>query len=256
MTTHNPDQALAGVDLEGLQLAKPALMAQAPGSERAQQDDKESGTVVGNSLVSFTSQVSAQHKDDLNNALGLAQLVAVKQGNDPAEEPIKYYKSVATFLQNIGFTGQGISFGSYTARTKTVEIDRVVMEIMAAIVAPAELGIVEAALKALKSSANSGGAPWTIYDHHSTSNKAGTFTVGLANETNDSVAFQLSAFRFVGTETSTRFLWAQYSATSVSIEDGATALSFNESVYKRVRSSVLEKLGTHAEGYIANLPDL
>ncbi|GEK23135.1 hypothetical protein [Cellulomonas xylanilytica] len=247
---------LDDVDLGGKRLFALAVPAGAPVDPAPQKDNTESGTVVGNSLVSFSALVSAQHKDDLNNSLALAQLMAVKEGNDPVNNPIAYYQYVATFLQQIGYTGQGVTFGDYTATTASVEIDKVVLEILGSIVAPAALGIVEAAVKALKSSADSGGAPWKIYDQHSTTNGAGAFSVGLANETNGSVALQVSAFSFAGTATTTKFLWMTYSATSVEIKDGSTTLSLNDVIYAKIRADVQDRLGTHAIGYIANLPSL
>ncbi|AEE44166.1 hypothetical protein [Cellulomonas fimi] len=251
--------SVAAVDLSSLPpqgTLLGAVQPTAPAAAAAQQDGTESATVVGNSLTSFTAYVSAQHKDDLNNSLALAQLMAVKEGHDPTADPIGYYTYVQTFLQQIGYTGQNISFGDYTASTATVQIDQVVLEILGAILAPAELGIVEAAVKALQGSADSGGAPWSIYSSSSTSNNAGTFAVGLANETNGSVALQVGAFTFSGTETSTKFLWMSYSATSVHIKNGSTQLSLNDAVYAGVRASVQQKIASHAASYIANLPDL
>jgi hypothetical protein len=254
-TAQSAAQVVDAVDLSSLP-SHGTLTAAAGTGTAPQTNDTASGTVVGNSLVSFTAYVSAQHKDDLNNALGLAQLMAVQQGHNAVNNPVDYYQYVATFLSNIGFTGQAINFGSYTASTATVEIDQVVLEILGKILAPADLGIVEAALEALKGSASDNGAPWAIYSSNSTSNSARSFSVGLANETNGSVAFQVGAFSFTGTETTTKFLWMTYSASSVDIQNGSTTFSLNDDIYAGVRATVKAKLASHAAGYIANLPDL
>ncbi len=248
--------ALQAVDLGTDPLHSGLRLAAAAPAANDQQDGTASATVVGSSLVSFSALVSAQHKSDLNNALALAQLVAVKEGHNATTDPVDYYQFVATFLSQIGFTAQGISFGEYSTTAKTVEIDQVVLEILQQVLAPDALGTVTAALKALEGSADSGGAPWTIYSSNSVSNNAGTFTVGLANETNGSVALQIGGFSFSGTETTTKFLWATYSSTSVHIKDGTSTFSLNDDVYAQVRAQVLAKLGSHAQGYIANLPDL
>lgn len=258
-TAESASAALDAIDLTGID-QHPALSATlavpAAGGATDQQDDTASATVVGNSLVSFSAYVSAQHKDDLNNSLALAQLSGVKAGHVPTSDPIGYYTYVTTLLQQIGYTAQAIDFGNYQTKTATVEIDQVVLEILGAIIAPAELGIVEAAVNALKGSADDSGAPWAIYSSSSTSNNAGTFSVGLANETNGSVALQLGAFAFTGTADTTKFLWMTYSSTSVSIQDGSTSLSLNDAIYSKVRKEVQKKLGAHAKNYIANLPDL
>lgn len=256
-TVATAQQVLQAVDLGPTPFHATASLAAAPSDDaNDQQDGTQSATVVGNSLVSFSALVSAQHKSDLNNALALAQLIAVKEGHSATANPVDYYQTVATFLSQIGFTAQGISFGQYTAATKTVEIDQVVLEVLKEVLTPDAIGTVTAALKALSGSADDGGAPWAIYSSNSVSNNAGTFTVGLANETNGSVALQLGGFSFSGTETTTKFLWMTYSATSVDIQQGTTTFSLNDDVYAQVRQAVLAKLGAHAVGYVANLPDL
>jgi hypothetical protein len=243
--------------VEELQLppVQPAPMAAAAGPPAPQTAGK-SATVAGNSLLAFTAEVSPQHKDDLLNSFGLAQLAAVKQGANAAKDPIGYYQKVVDILTNIGYTGQSISFAEYNTKTRTVEIDKVVLEVMADLLTQPELAIVSAALKALQASSNENGAPWEIYHSSSSSDQNGGFSIGLANETNGSVAVKVSAFHFAGTESSTKFLWTSYSATSVHIKDGQTTLVLNDSVYSGVRGTVQEKMSSHARGYIANLPAL
>ncbi len=222
----------------------------------AEQTAGESASVAGNSLLAFTADVSAQHKDDLLNSFGMAQLVAVKEGADPATDPVGYYQRVVDILTNIGYTGQSVDFAEYHTKTRTVEIDKVVLEIMKDLLAPPELAIVNAALQALKAASEDNGAPWEIYHSSSTSNQNGGFSIGLANETRGNVAVKVSAFHFAGAENSTRFLWTSYSATSVHIEDGQTTLVLNDSVYSDVRNRVQRKMRKHARSYIANLPAL
>lgn len=241
------------------ELALPPAPAAAPRLRAAAapaQTPGKSASVAGNSLMAFTADVSAQHKDDLLNSFGLAQLAASKEGYDAARDPLGYYRKVTTILSNIGYTGQSITFADYQTTTKTVEIDKVVLEIMGSLLTAPELEIVKAAVNALKSSADAGGAPWQIYSSHSTHDNNGSFSVGLANETNGNVAVKLSAFHFTGTATSTKFLWMSYSSTSVQIQEGQTELVLNDSVYGRIRETVANKMGAHAQSYVANLPAL
>jgi hypothetical protein len=233
-----PDGSVAG-----------GLMSSAP-----MQDKQQSAAVAGNALLAFTADVSAQHKTDLLNSIGIAQLSAVQKKLDPARDPIGYYEYVTTTLSNIGYTAQSVNFSNYNTRTKTVEVEQVVLEIMANVLTAAELTIVKAAVTALKAAADSGGAPWTIYNSKSTSSDNGSFSIGLANETNGSVAVKLAAFHFKGTENSTKLLWMSYSSTSVKIQDGNTQLVLNDAIYGRVRDEIDRRMGEHAAGYLANLP--
>ncbi|MFF0865316.1 hypothetical protein ACFYUV_26450 [Nonomuraea sp. NPDC003560] len=236
--------------------APPRPQAAMAAAEPPQQSEGESASVVGNSMVAFTANVSAQHKDDLLNSFGLAQLSTVAQGINPETDPLGYYHKVIEVLTNIGYTGQSVNFAGYDTKTATVEIDKVVLEIMATLVTEPELEIVKAAVTALKSSADSNGAPWQIYNSQSTSDTTGSFSIGLATETNNNVAVKLSAFHFAGTETATKFLWMSYSATSVDIKQGQTTMVLNDSVYSAVRATVAQKMSSHASNYIDNLPSL
>ncbi|WP_049560089.1 hypothetical protein [Nonomuraea sp. SBT364] len=225
-------------------------------AEAPTQSTGESASVVGNSMVAFTADVSSQHKDDLLNSFGLAQLAVTAQGANAEADPLGYYHGVINVLTNIGYTGQSVNFADYTAQTATVEIDKVVLEIMTSLVTAPELEIVKAALDALKSSANADAAPWQLYHSQSTSENNGSFSIGLATETNNNVAVKLSAFHFAGSETATKFLWMSYSSSSVHIQQGQTALVLNDALYGTVRETVTQKMSSHASSYIANLPSL
>ncbi|WP_283138838.1 hypothetical protein [Rhizohabitans arisaemae] len=256
MSTQSTSDPSTFVDALKLPPMPPKLQAAAAATETAPQTTGESASVVGNSMVAFTADVSPQHKDDLLNSFGLAQLSAVAQGANPEADPLGYYRKVVTVLTNIGYTGQSINFANYSTQTATVKIDQVVLEIMAALVTAPELELVKAALTSLKASADANGAPWQLYNSQSTSDNNGSFSIGLANETNNNVAVKLSAFHFAGSQTATKFLWMSYSASSVNIQDGQTTLVLNDSVYKGVRNSVLQKMSSHASSYIDNLPSL
>ncbi|MEU4570907.1 hypothetical protein ACBI99_34790 [Nonomuraea sp. ATR24] len=243
--------------ISALKLPPPRPRPQAAmAAEPPTQSAGESASVVGNSMVAFTANVSPQHKDDLLNSFGLAQLAATAGGANAETDPLGYYHKVVEVLTNIGYTGQSVNFGNYTAQTATVEIDKVVLEIMTSLVTAPELEIVKAALDALKSSANADGAPWQLYHSQSTSENNGSFSIGLATETNNNVAVKLSAFHFTGDETATKFLWMSYSSTSVHIQQGQTTLVLNDTLYATVRQAVTDKMSSHASSYIANLPSL
>ena len=80
--------------------------------------------------------------------------------------------------------------------------------------------MVEAAVVALHSAATDDDTPWTIYRSNSSSNNAGAFSVGLADETKapdgtPNVSLSLSAFSFSGTENNELFLWRSYSSNKL-----------------------------------------
>ena len=223
-----------------------------------------SASVAGNSLVAFTDKLDGTHKTELLYAVGFAQLQAVQAGHDPKTDPIGYYKFVTDMLTNIGFVAQTVSFASYETSTKTVELDTVVLKILADILTGPELALVDAAVAALKATADDDGGPWTIYSNHSVSNKAGGFGLGIANQTEGkdgktaNVSLKLGAFTFDGSTTETTFLWMSYSSTDIKIQDGNTTVVLNDDLWNHpgVGDAIATAMGDHSAGYIAHLPPL
>lgn len=223
-----------------------------------------SASVVGNSLVSFTENLDSTHKTDLLYAMGFAQLQAVQAGFDPKAAPMGYYNYVTNLLQQVGFVAQDIQFAKYQTTTQTVKLDKVVLEILGGILAAPELALVDAAVEALKATQDDDGGPWTIYSSHSVSNKAGGFSIGVANQSNGpdgktpNVSLDLGAFTFSGSTNSTDFLWMSYSSTSLSIENGKTGVVLNDDLWNApgVGDAIADAMKSHSAGYIAHLPKL
>lgn len=241
--------------------AAPTAAVAAPAD---QPDKTPSASVAGNSMVAFTANLDATHKTELLYVMGWAQLHAVQTYNQsPQTNPIGYYNAVTGILTRVGFTAQNVAFTSYTAKTATVELDQVVLEIVGGLLTAPELALVDAAVAALKASASDNGAPWTIYSSSSTTNNAGSFSIGLADETTapdgtQNVSLSLSAFSFTGTESNQRFLWASYSSTSIAIQTGGTGLVLNDALWnsKGVGAAITAQMQAASAGYIANLPPL
>ena len=242
----------------------PALTAALVSGAEDQPDNTPSASVAGNSLVAFTANLDGTHKTELLYVMGWAQLHAVQTYNkSPQTDPVGYYQAVTNILTQVGFVAEDISFGSYNTKTATVELDAVVLEILGELLTQPELALVDAALKALDSAADDNGAPWTIYSSNSSTNNTGSFSVGLADEVTapdgtKNVSMKVSAFSFTGTENNEKFLWMSYSATSLSIQDGATTVVLNDDLYNTpgVGDAIAKQMKTLSAGYIANLPPL
>lgn len=235
-------------------LDDPAAPALAPAPQPS-----GSAATVGNSLVSFTSEVSPTHATELQYAVGFAQLHAVQTGGfDPLKDPLDYFKYVQNMLTNIGFVGQGYAFSDFSLATATVQLDQVVLQVLGGLLTADALAVATSAVKALEDSADSGGAPWTIFSSHSQSTNQGTFSLGTANETNGQVALKISAFQMTGAEETDKFLWASYSSTSLSIQYADTTLTLNDNLWNSpgVGDTVTSQMQALSAGYIAGLPPL
>lgn len=240
----NPDH-VAGLTAK---LAKaPKLRAAAPPQEGA-----KSASVVAGSLVSFVEGLTDQNKADVKNSTLLAQLAANKQ-YDRYQDAVGWYKFYVNVLENVGWNIPAFAFQSYQPQGTTFTMDAVVLQILAAIASQDELAIVEATMDALKATADDSNQ-MTIFDASSSKNNVGNFQVFPVSQTPENdLVMALTGLQFNSTTQHARFLWWSWSTTEVSLQRGASRMELNRSVYSQVRQQIIDKLGSNATTFIADL---
>lgn len=94
---------------------------------------KSQGLVDAGSLVSFTSRVKFQQKEDVLNSTLLAQLAADKQynRNSQTEDWYTFYTHV---MSKVGWVLQGLKFDKYSSKENGFKISQVVLEIVSALI--------------------------------------------------------------------------------------------------------------------------
>ncbi|PFJ30942.1 hypothetical protein CN964_21270 [Bacillus cereus] len=215
-------------------------------------EETPSASVVGNSVIAFTSKVQGQQRNDLKNATCLAQLAAMKK-HDPFTDTENFYRFYTEVLANIGFVVQGFDFTKHEVSGSTLAVDKVVIEVLAAIATEDEVALVKASLDALKALSDDDGR-LRLFSTSSHSAEYANFMLGVANQSdNGDVAFKVGAFHMNSTENNTRFLWFSYSTSNTNLFKSGQVLTLNEDVYSRNRATIIDKLGDKAEKYIANL---
>lgn len=212
---------------------------------------KPQGYVDAGSTISFVANVSSQAQDDVLNSTLLAQLAANKQ-YDREKDTQNWYRSYTDTLGKVGWVIQSFSFQKYQASGSSFRVDKVVLDILAAIASQNEIAIVQQTMNALKSLSDNDNR-LVLFSTQSSSQSAGNFQISTANETNGQVAMKLGAFYFSSSQSSTRFLWASYSSSNSSIYQGAQTVTLNGSTYSQVRQQIIDKLGDRARQFIANL---
>ncbi|NJN74880.1 MAG: hypothetical protein HC799_19910 [Limnothrix sp. RL_2_0] len=113
-----PDASLQDIHLSGFSLL--------------QDKDKETGYVNAGSLVSFVAGVSTEHQNDVLNSTLLAQLAANKKF-DREKDTEQWYKFYREVLENVGWVIQEFDFQRYAPSGATFEMNKVVLDILAAI---------------------------------------------------------------------------------------------------------------------------
>lgn len=208
------------------------------------------------SLMSFTSDVSPEHRSDALNSTLLAQLNSDKLFNRfDSAQLIPWYRNYTTVLSNLGWDIQEFSFEHYRASGSTMSVSTAVLGVLGAVLPAGELALVAAALKAL--AALESNDPWyQVWDVTTHDQANGNFQISncVDHEGDDNtLVMRLSGYSLRTNETTARFLWNDYKSSSTDLMYAGQACTLDEDVYGQVRKAVIKKLGEKAAKYIGNL---
>jgi hypothetical protein len=216
-------------------------------------ETRPSGAVDAGSVVSFVTGLSTQHKEDVLDSTLLAQLVATHE--HPKEEEIEaWYRRYREVLEHIGWTISEKSFDRYEAGGSAFTVDKVVIEVLAAVATGNEVAMATAALEALKKLSDESNQ-MKIWESTSHRAESGNFQIGAAQENDGVVAMALGAFYFHTKQTTTHFLWTSWSSTEIELWKAGQVVTLNEQVYEHVRATVVQKLGSSAATFVEELPE-
>lgn len=213
--------------------------------------EKEEAFVDLGSTVSFAANVSGQNRQDALNSTLLAQLVANKAFNRQ-KQPEKWYDEYAKVLGKIGWVLQDFRFVKYKSSGDSLEVDKAVINILSAALSGNKAGIIKETLDALKALPQKDGR-LVLFNRMASDKDTGNFQIGLGTETNGALALTIGAFHFKSSQSSTQFLFANYSASRIELFHGAQTITLNEQIYGRARAAIAEKLGRSVDDYLAGI---
>ena len=213
--------------------------------------EEEQAVVSAGGIVCFVKGISLQHKADVLNSTLLAQLAANK-AFDREKLTSEWYGKYREVLENVGWVISAFDFTKYKTTGSTLQVQTVVLEILAAIASQNALLITKAALAALKSLSpdKKGFKIWETSSHNSSN---GNFQISPCIESEGNVAMALGCFHFSASSVDYAFLWYKYKSSSISLYQGAQTIVLNEQIYANVRRAITEKLGPKAVDYVAKL---
>ena len=228
-----------------------ALRGISLGSVVQPEADQPEGYVDDGSLISFVSGVSGQSRADVLNSTLLAQLAANKK-YDRWKDTKDWYEFYVNVLENVGWVLQSFEFSEYQAHGATLEVDKAVLEILAAIASQDQIAVATETMNALKALSSDDGKV-VLFSTASSSLGSGSFQINAVNETNGAVAMGLGAFYFNSTQSTTRFLWFTYDSSDMDLFKAAQSVTLNLQIYDKVRQAVIDKLGQNATTFVADL---
>lgn len=219
-------------------------------------EDAPSAHIDAGSVVSFTSEVSAEHASAVLNTALLAQLNSDKSYNRFDQNKIMdWYKNYQKVLGMCGWTIQDFQFQNYEASGSTFSVNQALLDLAATFLSQAELNIVKAALSSLAHLRSDD--PWyTVWDINSHNENRGNFQVASASDTSgnkNTLVLKISGYTFQTTEITTKFLWEIYHSSNTKLSYTSQAITLNEDVYDKVKDIIIEKLGNKAVQNINSL---
>jgi hypothetical protein len=235
--------------ISSLRLAAPNDL---PAGTLSAANEKESANSVAGSTVSFVAGFPALQKYDVLNSTLLAQLAA-NYAFDRETATEQWYRKYLEVLENVGWVLQGFSFAKFNSASAEFTMDKVVLNVIAAIATGGQLAVVSATLAALRN-AGEGDRALTIFDTNGSSGAAGNFQIsGATVDPDKNVSMTLGSFYFKSTEHRSRFLFWSWASTQVNMYYSSQSVTLNDQIYAMVRQAVIEKLGANAQKYIADI---
>lgn len=215
-------------------------------------DNKKEGFVVGGAISAFTENVKGLSKQDILDATLLAQLASDRK-YDREMDTVNWYSYYKYVLGNIGFVIESFSFQKYQASGSTLSMDKVVLEILAAIATGGESLVITETLNALRGLSDSDNRI-RLFSQQSSSSKSGNFQVYPCDQSpTGEVSMAMGAFYFNADHHEVSFLFFNWGSSKASIYKGAQKTVLNQNVYSRVRSDVSAKLGDNAVNLVASI---
>jgi hypothetical protein len=212
---------------------------------------RQDGFVSDASLVSFDTTMTEEHKSDVLHSELLAQLGATA-AHDPRKEPMEWYKKYGEILQNIAWVVQASEWRPYETHSDSFGIDKVMIDILKAVVQGDGLAIAEATFAALKETGEDSRQVSIFEDNASTGGDA-NFRAFPCYPTDMGVAISFSGYQMKTSTSVTSFLWWTFKSSDTKIDTAASTYVLDEEVYTPLRPAILKKLGIRANEYIAGL---
>jgi hypothetical protein len=211
----------------------------------------DGAAVDGGSVVSFVGMVDGSMREDVLNSTLLAQLAANKKW-DKLKKSEDWYKEYVGVLEHLGWVAQAFNFSEYNSTQTEVNISKVVLELLAALVTENELAFVTTVTTALQDEKNAQ-ALKLFQDQGSDGANGNCYLSTVVPDKSDAVMSTVCTY-FSTEEKSQKvwFFWT-YKSETMHLFTSSQKMVLNHTFYATIRDVVIKKLGDKAKSFIADL---
>jgi hypothetical protein len=221
------------------------LMAQPPVEEPSK------ASIVGEAVVTFTGNLSAENRSDAQNAFLFASLVANKKYplQHQGKENYEMFREVMT---SCGWTPVTKFYSDLNVSGTSVRMDKLVLEILGSVVAGVALpGPTSALMLKVAGDAISAlqkrDTALTTYERNLLENGIGGVATGACTEVNGEAIMAVGAVRFIRRNSSTKVLFVDVDIRDAKLYRGETMFAKNDMVANQAREAIKTKLGLNIE---------
>jgi len=209
---------------------------------------------IGSQIAEFANGVSADIRKDISNSLLLAQLAADKVGTAP-ENSEQWYSSYVDVLKKTGWVVENAEWTTQELARQSAEVHKEIIPFVTAALtaggaaAPLVIKLLEGLSKVHED------RPWiTIFERVSKRAFGGQFQIAhVRADDGGKPVLLLTMFGLDSKTELIQILFLKLSESSVTLRQGKTSLTINESLFKSVAPSVENKVMKHAAGFITDI---
>ncbi|WP_455925240.1 hypothetical protein [Pseudomonas putida] len=208
--------------------------------------EADSAAVVGNAVLSFTTGITPQNKQDAMNTYLFATKVATHDFKEGKGEG--WYNKFRQVMGTLGWVEIQNSYHQHTSKKQKFSMDEVAVEILksalltAALPGATGLMAVESARKAVETLKTKEGAR-TVLDRQVSSDKGGNFGLGSAMQTAEGdVILSLGSLHYTSDVNATNVVFSHWDSASIDLYQGATTFVMNPKMIDATRPTVERKL--------------
>jgi len=216
--------------------------------------DKPSASLIEGQVTAFTVGLSGQDKQDVEYTILAAQLNSdIKVTDNQSLNGMKaWFKNYTTVMSNLGWI-MSFDWEQYHASSQGLSMDKVMIEVLAAVASQNGAAIAKAALDAMQKLPKDGDRI-KMFSNSTTSGSAGKFLLGVAAKDNEAISLACGSFAMDYTTRGTTVLWFNWQSSNINIYKDQKTCTFNQDYYaKGARAALEAKLHDHAAHYVSDL---
>ncbi|KAH8794414.1 hypothetical protein DL96DRAFT_1827511 [Flagelloscypha sp. PMI_526] len=214
---------------------------------------KASAYVVGSEVVSFPSNISPQHRQDVINSCLMAQMAAnMRYPRD--EDAQKHFNHYFQVLGQLGWDTTGMTLSEVHDAASHGTVNVLVLKTLAQILQPAAFSLEQTTINAL----NKPGKAISFLNQHARGRdqKSSTFNVGVcrySEANNGNVIFDVGYYSHKANHTIDNILFSTLSDHRVGFSQGSHKIELDARVYKELRETVAKRVAPYAPKYIQSI---